>query len=242
MTYQISELMKKAPVIPVLQVEDAEHAVPMAKALVAGGLPVLEVTLRTGAALTAVEAMARSVPDAVVGVGTVTRAGQFDEALAAGAQFVVSPGTSDALLDAAERTGLPFLPGVVSPSEILMALEAGLDHLKFFPAEAYGGVTTLKAFQGPFPNVRFCPTGGVKPENYLDYLALKNVLCVGGTWLTPESALRQGDWARITEMAARVSGIRAAAGDGGGDTADDGLSNVGEEDPGSAAEDLVRSR
>jgi len=238
----ISEIMKKAPVIPVLQVEDVEHAVPMARALVAGGLPVLEVTLRTPVALDVIEAMAKSVPEAIVGVGTVCRPGEFDRAQDVGAQFVVSPGVSRALLDSAVRTGLPFLPGAVTPTEILMAMEAGWQYMKFFPAEACGGLKTLKSFHGPFPDIRFCPTGGLRPENYLEYLELPNVLCVGGTWLTPADAVRTGDWQRITDIAARVSGVKTAHGDAGAGSDAEVASTVGEEDPGAADEELVTRR
>jgi 2-dehydro-3-deoxyphosphogluconate aldolase/(4S)-4-hydroxy-2-oxoglutarate aldolase len=237
---QIRDVMSRAPVIPVLTVDDAAQAVPLARALAKGGLTVLEVTLRTPAALEAVSAMVKSVPEALVGVGTVTRGRDFDDARDAGAQFVVSPGLSPALLDAAERTGMPFLPGAVTPSEIIMALDAGRSYLKFFPAEASGGVPTLKAFSGPFPDVRFCPTGGIRPENYLDYLNLNNVLCVGGTWLTPRDALASGDWDRITALAAHVAGRRSGgASRSEGDDIDIEPS-VGEEDPGSANDYVFR--
>ncbi|MGD8430604.1 MAG: bifunctional 4-hydroxy-2-oxoglutarate aldolase/2-dehydro-3-deoxy-phosphogluconate aldolase [Ectothiorhodospiraceae bacterium] len=237
----ISEIMKTAPVIPVLQIDDATVAVPMAEALVAGGLPVLEVTLRTPAALDATAAIAKHVPSAVVGVGTVTRPDEFDRARDAGARFIVSPGVSPGLLNAGVRTGMPFLPGAVTASEILMALDAGWKYLKFFPAEAAGGVRTLKAFAGPFPDVKFCPTGGLKPNNYLDYLNLPNVLCVGGTWLTPADLVTRGDWDAVTDLAARVSGARPTVhGDAAG--GDQPESTVGEEDPGAATEDLVGNR
>lgn len=238
----ISEIMGRAPIIPVLEIAEVGHAVPLARALVAGGLPILEVTLRTDAALAAIEAMARDVPEAVTGVGTATRPQDFDRARDVGAHFVVSPGISTPLLEAATRTGVPFLPGIVTPAEILMALAADCRHLKFFPAEAYGGVKTLKAFHGPFPDVRFCPTGGIRPENYLDYLSLPNVLCVGGTWLAPNGRVERGEWSAITELAARVSGIRSAAGEGDDSGDDETTSAVGEEDPGAAAEDLVDRR
>lgn len=237
---QIRDVMTRAPVIPVLTVEDVAQAVPLARALARGGLTVLEVTLRTPAALDAISAMVRDVPEALVGVGTVTRGREFDQARDAGAQFVVSPGLSPGLLNAAERTGMPFLPGAVTASEIIMALDAERTYLKFFPAEASGGVPTLKAFAGPFPDVCFCPTGGIRPDNYLDYLGLNNVLCVGGTWLTPRDVLARGDWDRITEMAAHVAGRRTTAANG---PEGDDISiepSAGEEDPGAANDYVFR--
>jgi len=235
----IVEVMGRAPVIPVLEIEDGAHAVPLARALVAGGLPVLEVTLRTAAALDAVTAIRREVPEALVGVGTVTRSADCARAADAGAAFLVSPGVTERLLAGADQAGLGLLPGVATASEILLAGEAGVRHLKFFPAEASGGVGALRALRGPFPEVRFCPTGGVRPENFLDYLSLSNVLCVGGSWLAPASALAGGDWARVTELARQVSGKRPRALAAGQPWDDDTLSSVaGEEDPGAAAEDL----
>ncbi|PWG64660.1 bifunctional 4-hydroxy-2-oxoglutarate aldolase/2-dehydro-3-deoxy-phosphogluconate aldolase [Sediminicurvatus halobius] len=239
MTPTIAEVMGRAPVIPVLEIEDRAQAVPLARALVAGGLPVLEVTLRTGAALEAVAAIRREVPEALVGVGTVTRVGHCREAADAGASFLVSPGVTERLLAAAEAAGLGLLPGIATASEIILAGEAGLRHLKFFPAEANGGTAALRALRGPFPDVRFCPTGGVRPQNFLDYLSLPNVLCVGGSWLAPASALAAGDWDRITDLARQVSGERPRALAAGQPWDDDALSSVaGEEDPGAAAEDL----
>lgn len=236
---RIQDVMNRAPVIPVLQVERLEQAVPLAKALTEGGLPVLEVTLRTPVALEVVSAMAAAVPEAIVGLGTVTRGEDFERARDAGARFIVSPGVTSGLLDAAVRTGMPFLPGAVTASEIMLALEAGRQYLKFFPAESSGGVAALKALHGPFPDVAFCPTGGIRPDNYLDYLNLPNVLCVGGSWLTPRDALERGDWARITTLAAHVAGRRAAREQPNVPGGEDNGSLLGEEDPGSADEDLV---
>lgn len=236
---QIADLMTHVPVIPVLTIERLEHAEPLARALVDGGLTVLEVTLRTPVALDAIAAMANALPEAIVGAGTVTRSGEFGQARDAGARFIVSPGVSVRLLDAAERTGMPFLPGAVTASEIIMALEADRRHLKFFPAEASGGVATLKSFHGPFPDVCFCPTGGVHADNYLDYLNLPNVLCVGGTWLASADALECGDWDGITALAARIAGGRGKPRpkDAGNDDVQVSP-DLGEEDPGSGVDYL----
>lgn len=206
----MSAIMARAPVIPVLAIESIEHAVPLAQALVAGGLTVLEVTLRTKAALPAIEEIASQVPEAVVGVGTCTQADQMQAAESAGAQFIVSPGLTDRLIMAADRVSLPLLPGVATPSELMRAAEAGLRQMKFFPAESSGGVAALKALAGPFPEVQFCPTGGIHPGNLADYLALENVRCVGGSWLAPRDAVTAGDWARITALAVAVSGHQTA--------------------------------
>src|SRR4051812_30974077 len=180
----LDDLLALAPVIPVVVLDDAEDAVPLARALVAGGLPAIEVTLRTPAALGAIERIAAEVPDAVVGAGTIVTAAQAQDACAAGARFLVSPGTSPALLDALQAGGVPFLPGVATASEIVALLERGITHAKFFPAEAMGGDATVRAFAGPFPQMRFCPTGGITPDTAPDYLALANVACVGGSWMT----------------------------------------------------------
>ena len=233
-------LMTRAPVIPVLAIESADTAPALARALVEGGLPVLEVTLRTPAAFPAVEAIVREVPEAVVGVGTLTRAEEAIAARDAGARFLVSPGLTDALIGAALNVDIPLLPGVATPSELMRAVEAGFDHLKFFPAEVNGGMAALKALAGPFPSVRFCPTGGISPGNYLDYLALPNVLCVGGSWLAPGDAVAAGDWPRITALAAAVAGGRSAVepARSARGTAEDWYSVAGEEDPGSADEAL----
>lgn len=194
------ELMQLAPVIPVLVIDDLATAVPLARALVAGGLPVLEVTLRTAAAWQAIAEM-QTVAGAVVGVGTVTQADQFQQAKDVGARFVVMPGATPGLLDAAQHSGLPTLPGVMTPSEALTAMTAGFDCLKLFPAEPAGGTTLLKALHGPLPELRFCPTGGIGLNNLSDYLALPNVLCVGGSWVAPSALVKAGDWQAITALA-----------------------------------------
>lgn len=194
------ELMRKAPVIPVLVVNDPETAIPLARALVDGGLPVLEVTLRTAGALQVIEAMCR-VEGAIVGAGTVTRPEQFQQVKDSGAVFAVTPGATPALLDAAIGSGLPTLPGTMTPSEVIAALEAGFDRLKFFPAGQAGGIPMLKAWHGPLPEAKFCPTGGVGADNLADYLALPNVLCVGGSWVAPANLIESGAWSRITELA-----------------------------------------
>jgi 2-dehydro-3-deoxyphosphogluconate aldolase / (4S)-4-hydroxy-2-oxoglutarate aldolase len=204
----LAELLSVGPVIPVIVIEDADQAVPLARALVAGGVRVLEVTLRTPAALAAISAIARHVPDAVVGVGTVTEMGQFAAARDAGARFAVSPGLTPALQEAARRAGLLWLPGVMTPSDVIAARAAGLRRLKLFPAQQAGGIGMLKALYGPFPDVVFCPTGGITAATAPDFLALPNVACVGGSWLTPASAMAAGDWATITQLAAEASVLR----------------------------------
>ncbi|WP_214110865.1 bifunctional 4-hydroxy-2-oxoglutarate aldolase/2-dehydro-3-deoxy-phosphogluconate aldolase [Acrocarpospora catenulata] len=201
-------LLDLAPVIPVVVVEDAATAVPMARALVAGGLPVIEVTLRTPAALAAIRAIAERVPDAVVGAGTVRVSADVSAAVAAGARFLVSPGATAALVEAMAASGVPYLPGAATASEVLALYERGVREMKFFPAEAAGGVPVLKALAGPYPDVRFCPTGGIKPETAPNYLSLPNVGCVGGTWLTPSDALVQGDYARIEKLAGLARELR----------------------------------
>ena len=181
----IEQLMRTAPVIPVLVIEDAADAVPMAQALVTGGLRVLEVTLRTPAALDAIRAM-REVEGAIVGAGTVTNQDQLQAAIDAGSQFIVSPGLTDTLGRAAVRADIPFLPGIANAGDIMRGLDLGLTHFKFFPAEANGGIPALKALAGPFGDVKFCPTGGVKQDTAAHWLAIEQVLCVGGSWLVPQ--------------------------------------------------------
>lgn len=195
------EVMRDAPVIPVIVLHDVAHAVPMARALLAGGIRMLEVTLRTPQALACMEAIAREVPEAVVGAGTVRSAADAQAAAMAGAQFAVSPGYTPAVSRACRELGLPLLPGVATGSEIMMAQEDGLTELKFFPAMQAGGLAMLKAWSGPFGEVSFCPTGGVTLENAPQLLALPNVLCVGGSWIVPVEALALGDWSRITQLA-----------------------------------------
>jgi len=205
---KLIELLCLGPVIPVIVVEDTEHAVPLARALVAGGVRVLEVTLRTPAGLPAIRAIAREVPEAIVGVGTLTQPDEFSAARDAGAQFAVSPGLTPALVDAARATGLPWLPGVMTPSDVIAARAAGLRQLKLFPAEQAGGLGMLKALHGPFPDVLFCPTGGVTPNTAPQFLALPNVPCVGGSWLTPPAVVAAGDWNAITALAKQASSLR----------------------------------
>ena len=202
------EVMRDAAVIPVIVLHKPEHAVPMARALVAGGIRMLEVTLRTPAALACIEAIARDVPGAVVGAGTVRSTSDAHSASAAGARFMVSPGLTSALAQASRDVQLPLLPGVATASDIMQAQEEGLHALKFFPALQAGGLAMLKAWQGPFGDVRFCPTGGIYAGNAAEFLALDNVECVGGSWLVPQDALEQGDWARITALAQAAVGLR----------------------------------
>ena len=195
------QILTSGPVVPVIVINKLEHAVPLAKALVAGGVRVLEVTLRTACAVEAIKAIAKEVPDAIIGAGTVLNPEQLAEVTAAGAQFAISPGLTEPLLKAANAGPIPLIPGISTVSELMLGLDAGLREFKFFPAEANGGVKALQAIAGPFPQVRFCPTGGITPNNYRDYLALKSVLCIGGSWLVPADALESGDYARITKLA-----------------------------------------
>jgi 2-dehydro-3-deoxyphosphogluconate aldolase / (4S)-4-hydroxy-2-oxoglutarate aldolase len=200
-TFTALQVMQDAPVIPVIVLHDVAHAVPMARALVAGGIRMLEVTLRTPQALACMEAIAKEVPEAVVGAGTVRSAADAKAAANAGAKFAVSPGYTLAVGQACRDHGLSLLPGVATGSEIMMAQEDGYTELKFFPAMQAGGPAMLKAWGGPFFDVRFCPTGGVTPQNANEFLSLSNVACVGGSWLVPADALAQGDWARIEKLA-----------------------------------------
>ncbi len=202
------QVMQSAPVIPVIVLHDVAHAVPLARALVAGGICMLEVTLRTPVALQCIEAIAKAVPEAVAGVGTVRTVAEAQAAQRAGAQFAVSPGYTSAVGQACRSLGLPLLPGVATGSEIMMALEDGYRQLKFFPALQAGGIPMLKAWGGPFADVLFCPTGGVTPHNASEFLALPNVACVGGSWLVPADALAQGDWPRITALAREAAALQ----------------------------------
>ena len=197
--------LRLAPVIPVLTIDDARQALPLARALVAGGLPVLEITLRTDGALEAIETIAKHVPDAVVGAGTVLSPSQVDEAVSAGAKFLVSPGATEKLVDAAARCPAPLLPGVATASEAMAAAEMGHHVLKFFPAEPAGGLNYLKALAGPLPHLTFCPTGSIDAAKAKNYLALPNVVCVGGSWVTPAGAMKDGDWKTITDLARAAS-------------------------------------
>jgi 2-dehydro-3-deoxyphosphogluconate aldolase/(4S)-4-hydroxy-2-oxoglutarate aldolase len=198
---KIRDVLALAPVIPVLTVEKLAHAAPLAKALYAGGLKVLEITLRTDVALDVIAAMRKAVPNAVVGAGTLVRPQDFKRADGAGAQFAVTPGLTPELADAARNVGFPLLPGIATPSEILQALHFGYDTLKFFPAQQAGGIPMLQAFGGPFANVAFCPTGGISRNTAPAFLRLPNVLCVGGSWVAPKALVDQGDWEGIEALA-----------------------------------------
>ena len=202
------QVMQDAPVIPVIVLHDVAHAVPLARALVAGGIRMLEVTLRTPQALACMEAIARDVPGAIIGAGTVRSAADAQACAMAGARFVVSPGYTRNVGKACHDLGLALLPGVATGSEIMMAQEDGFTELKFFPAMQAGGIAMLKAWQGPFGDVKFCPTGGVTPQNAKEFLALSNVQCVGGSWLVPADAMAQGDWFRITALAREAVALR----------------------------------
>lgn len=201
------EICRLAPVVPVLVIDDLAHAAPLAAALVAGGLPALEVTLRTPVALDAIRAMA-AVPGGVVGAGTLLTPADVRAAKAAGATFGVSPGATDALIRACEDEGLPLLPGAATATEVMVLLERGYSVQKFFPAEQSGGAAFLKSIGSPIPQVSFCPTGGISLKSAPDYLALKNILCVGGSWVAPKDAMARGDWAEITRLAAEARALR----------------------------------
>ncbi|MFE9764737.1 bifunctional 4-hydroxy-2-oxoglutarate aldolase/2-dehydro-3-deoxy-phosphogluconate aldolase [Streptomyces sp. NPDC005808] len=203
-----ASVLDLAPVVPVVVIADAADAVPLARALVAGGLPVIEVTLRTPAALDAIRAVAAEVPDAVVGAGTVLSPAQVAQSVDAGARFLVSPGWTDVLLAAMEGSGVPFLPGVSTTSEVVALLERGVRDMKFFPAQAAGGTAYLKSLAGPLPQARFCPTGGIGPASAPEYLALPNVGCVGGSWMLPEDAIAARDWGRIESLAREAAALR----------------------------------
>lgn len=203
-----ASLLDAVPVMPVVVIDRLEDAVPLARALVDGGLPAIELTLRTPVALDAIRLIALEVPEILLGAGTIVTPSQAAEALDAGARFLVSPGATPSLLAAMSDTGLPFLPGTATVSEVLAVLETGITEMKFFPAEASGGAAFLTAISSPVPAARFCPTGGITAESAGDYLALPNVGCVGGSWLTPTDALRDGDWARVESLARAAAGLR----------------------------------
>jgi len=207
---ELDAVLVQAPVLPVLVIEHIEDAVPLARALVDGGLPVLEVTLRTAAAIDAIRAIAGAVPGAIAGAGTVLHASDFAAVAAAGGAFAISPGCTAALYDAAAQSPLPFLPGVSTASEVMDGLARGYTRFKFFPAEAAGGATALKAFAGPFPGARFCPTGGIDAARAPGYLALPNVVTVGGSWMVPADALAARDWSRIHALAREAAALRPA--------------------------------
>lgn len=203
----LDQIMRTAPVIPVMMIDDLDHAVPLARALVKGGLKVLEITLRTPVAMKAIEAILAEVEGAIVGAGTILTPKQLDAVAAIGCQFAVSPGFTPALLDAAATSPCPLLPGAASASEAMQLLDRGLDRLKFFPAEAAGGVPFLKSIASPLPGAKFCPTGGIGPGNAAQYLALPNVLCVGGSWVVPNETIAAGNWQKIERLAAEAIGI-----------------------------------
>jgi 2-dehydro-3-deoxyphosphogluconate aldolase / (4S)-4-hydroxy-2-oxoglutarate aldolase len=197
-------LARRVRIVPVVTIERAEDAVPLARALLEGGLPVIEIALRTQAALDGIKAIAENVPDAHVGAGTIREPAQGKAAVAAGARFVVSPGATRLLLDASNDWGVPYLPGAATPSEMMQLAERGITFIKLFPAEAVGGVKLLKSLAAPLQELQFCPTGGVQPSNASNYLALPNVTCVGGSWMVPQSAVAARDWRAIAELAAHA--------------------------------------
>ena len=207
----IEEILGRSPVVPVLVVEDASLAVPLARALAAGGLAVLEVTLRTKAAFAAIERIAEEVPDSIVGAGTVTRGVQIDRLARIGARFIVSPGATPALYQTAADSPLPFLPGIGTASEVMSGMERGYCSFEFFPARPAGGVGALQGFAGPFPKARFCPTGGISGADFTEYLRLPNVLTVGGSWLTPATTVASQDWSSITALARGACAAAVAA-------------------------------
>jgi 2-dehydro-3-deoxyphosphogluconate aldolase/(4S)-4-hydroxy-2-oxoglutarate aldolase len=204
----LEEILKSAPVVPVIVIHDLAHAIPLADALVAGGLPVLEVTLRTPVALPAIEAIRRKIPEAIVGVGTISTPEHFVTSGQAGAQFGVSPGLTPALAEASQGAGFPFLPGVMTPAELMRAREAGFRYCKLFPAQQAGGTGMLRALHSVFPDVGFCPTGGIHLDNAHEYLQLPNVLCVGGSWVAPNAMVQAGDWLGIRKLAQQAAALR----------------------------------
>lgn len=209
-TGALTTLLARAPVVPVLTIDRAEDAIPLARALVAGGLPILEITLRTDAALAAIGRVAASVADAVVGAGTVLSGADLNSAADAGARFAVSPGATPDLLDAASAGSIPLLPGAATPSEVMALIARGYSTMKFFPAEQSGGIACLKALAGPLPQARFCPTGGINAGNAANYLALKSVICVGGSWVAPADAIANADWDRITSLSRAAAALPGA--------------------------------
>lgn len=203
------DVLSLSPVVPVIVINDINDAVPLAKALVAGGVRTLEVTLRTACALDAIKLIMAEVPEAVVGAGTVTNIDQFNKVSELGVEFIITPGLTTSLLAAAVKGSIPVIPGIATLGELMTGAEAGLTSFKFFPAEINGGVAALKAFAGPMPDVKFCPTGGISLKNYRDYLQLKNVICVGGSWFVPTDVIAKGDFAEITRLAKEaVEGAR----------------------------------
>lgn len=207
-TEKLLSTLKLQPVVPVLIIEDAKTAVPLARALVAGGLKAIEITLRTEAALEAVRLVAQEVEGAVVGAGTILNAAHYAAAVDAGSQFIVSPGTTQELLDVARQSDIPLLPGAATASEVMALREEGYKVLKFFPAEQAGGAAYLKALSSPLAGTLFCPTGGISLKNAMDYLSLPNVVCVGGSWVAPKELVSAGDWAGITKLASEASALK----------------------------------
>ncbi|MGR5502225.1 bifunctional 4-hydroxy-2-oxoglutarate aldolase/2-dehydro-3-deoxy-phosphogluconate aldolase [Vibrio sp. DNB22_10_4] len=199
-TISASDVFSRSPIVPVMVIKRLEDAVPLARALKAGGIDVFEITLRTECALDAIKAISEAMPDSLVGAGTVINAQQYDAAVASGAKFVISPGATPSLLKHAAKGSAPLIPGAITPSEVMQALELGYDHLKFFPAEASGGAAVLKSIAAPLPQVKFCPTGGVSLSNLKQYQEVSCVATVGGTWMIPEAAIAAGDWSTITDL------------------------------------------
>ncbi len=205
---KIIEILQISPIVPVVVIEDIKDAVPLVQSLVEGGIPIIEVTLRSSCALEAIELIAKNVPKMRVGAGTILNLTQLEQAQNRGAEFLISPGLTIKLLEYAKKKDMPLIPGVSSSSEVMQALELGYSALKFFPAEYCGGVKLLNAFNGPFKGVRFCPTGGISADNMRSYLNLENVLCVGGSWLTPKNLIQNKEWDKITEICKRSLALR----------------------------------
>ncbi|PUD44982.1 bifunctional 4-hydroxy-2-oxoglutarate aldolase/2-dehydro-3-deoxy-phosphogluconate aldolase [Helicobacter pylori] len=205
---KIIEVLQISPIVPVVVVEDIKDAVPLAQSLIEGGIPIIEVTLRSSCALEAIELIAKNVPKMHVGAGTILNPTQLEQAQNKGAEFLISPGLTIKLLEHAKKKDMPLIPGVSSSSEVMQALELGYSALKFFPAEYCGGVKLLNAFNGPFKGVKFCPTGGISADNMRSYLNLENVLCVGGSWLTPKDLIQNKEWDKITEICKRALALR----------------------------------
>ncbi|MGL2765889.1 bifunctional 4-hydroxy-2-oxoglutarate aldolase/2-dehydro-3-deoxy-phosphogluconate aldolase [Helicobacter pylori] len=205
---KIIEVLQISPIVPVVVIEDLNDAVPLAQSLIEGGIPIIEVTLRSSCALEAIELIAKNVPKMRVGAGTILNLTQLEQAQNRGAEFLISPGLTPSLLEHAKKKDMPLIPGVSSSSEVMQALEWGYNALKFFPAEYCGGVKLLNAFNGPFKGVKFCPTGGISADNMRSYLALENVVCVGGSWLTPKDLVQNKEWDKITEICKRALALR----------------------------------
>ncbi|WQX95081.1 bifunctional 4-hydroxy-2-oxoglutarate aldolase/2-dehydro-3-deoxy-phosphogluconate aldolase [Helicobacter pylori] len=205
---KIIEVLQISPIVPVVVIENIKDAVPLAQSLIEGGIPIIEVTLRSSCALEAIELIAKNVPKMRVGAGTILNLTQLEQAQNRGAEFLISPGLTIKLLEHAKKKDMPLIPGVSSSSEVMQALELGYSALKFFPAEYCGGVKLLNAFNGPFKGVKFCPTGGISADNMRSYLDLENVLCVGGSWLTPKNLIQNKEWDKITEICKRALALR----------------------------------